>query len=141
MSMPLARRRRDSGIRHHLWSGVFMARVSDLPWPSPHAFVFPLGRNSPTAVAPEVPADVGVRDRRCRLGIQNHNPVARGPTIVGGVPDEVVVNACYVLLASVERHVETALLDGAACRDVAMTDPSQTDRPLARVEELRLIKG
>ena len=75
------------------------------------------------------------------MGIQNYNAVARRPTIISGVPDEVVVDACYVLLAAVKRHVKAALLDGAACWDVNITDPSQTDRPLARVEELRLIDG
>src|SRR5918993_947901 len=141
MSMPLARTRRESGTV--ITSG---AEFSLPEYPIYHrlhgmhlcSLLTVVAR---TAVAPEIPAGVRILDGRCRLGIQNYNAVARRPTIISGVPDEVVVDACYVLLAAVERHVQAALLDGAACRDVSITGASQTDRPLARVEELRLIKG
>ena len=51
------------------------------------------------------------------------------------------MDAREVLLAAVERHVQTALLSEAACRDVDITDPSQTDRSLASAEELPLVES
>ena len=105
----------------------FTARVSDPPWPSLHASVFPLDRNSPDPCSPRNPS------RRSDSG-WTMSPADTAPRCRCSRPND-------VLLAAVERHVQTALLSEAACRDVDITDPSQTDRSLASAEEFPLVES
>src|SRR3546814_4893859 len=84
----------------------------------------------------------------CRLRIKDDDVVGRRPTVVAGIPNEVVVNPVEGLPATVEgdmeaaalrwrRHLETRVFAGL--RNVQITDAVQAGTHVVLIEELALI--
>ena len=99
-----------------------------------------------TAVAPEIPARVGVSWAGGRLRVEHDDPICGGPTIIAGTADEVVVNALRalrirILPAAMKGHVQPAVRLSTSARDVDVADFAEAAALAPFIEELCLTES